>query len=525
MNPNKYTQVKFGKDAIDSLYEGVKEVTEAVATTLGPMGKNVLIDKGYQITILHDGVSVAESINPEEPFKNKGAKVIQEAAKKQRDECGDGTTAVMVLTQAILDKTLEATAGGVNPMSLRKGLESGAEKVINKIKELSTPVKTLEQKIQIGTISAEDPKLGKLIAETIHEIGNDGVFTVEESKAPETFVEKQKGMQIDKPYAKYFMITDSERQIAVVEDTPILVTDMPLNVLGELAGFFDKEIFQNTKKCVFIAPDFSEEFLNMLIGAKMSGQFLGLAIRAPGVSMNQIDILQDICALTGATFITKESGTKFNDCTFSMLGKAEKVQSNKWSTIIIGGGGYKDDVLQRIQVIKAQMEDTTISDFDKEQLKARLAKLTNGVAVVKVGGTSEIEMKERKERAIDAVASIQSSVKTGLVSGGEIIYLKTLGELDESILGEKILKQALIEPFKRLTSNAGYDAGEKLAELKLQPDGFGFDVLDGQFKDMIKAGIVDATAIPISAVATAVSVGVALSSLGAAVCIMNPNEK
>lgn len=534
MNPTepKYTITKFNKDAIDSLYEGVTEVCEAVATTLGPKGRNVLIDKGYSINIIHDGVETANAINPEEPFKNKGAKIIQEAAKKQRDAVGDGTTVCVILTKAILDKALEATASGINAMTLRAGLESGAEKVIHKIKELSTPVKILEQKIQIGTISAEDPILGKLIAETIHEIGNDGVFTVEESKASETYVEKQQGMQLDKPMAQYFMMTDVERQMAILEDVPILITDFPLTNLPEIATFLDQQVFKNTKKCVFISPEIGGDFMQAMLGAKMQGQFLPLAIRAPGIGWMQTEMLQDIAALTGSTFVTRESGKTLNDYTWEVLGKAERVQAGRVSTIIIGGGGHKDDVLQRIQVIKTQMKDDTLSGFDQEQLKGRLAKLTNGVAMVKVGGQTEVEMKERKERAIDAIASVQAAVKYGFVPGGEIIYLNALDVLDENILGEKILKEALKQPFKRLVENAGYDGGEKLAELKhaqeesvIPNKDRGLDVIDGTFKDMIEAGIIDATSISTTAVSTAVSVATQLSSLGAAVVLQNDKNE
>lgn len=523
----QYTQVKFNKDAIDALYEGVSEVCEAVATTLGPKGRNVLIDKGYSIDVVHDGVETANAINPEEPFKNRGARLIQEAAKKQRDAVGDGTTVVTILTKAILDKALEATASGIEAMDLRAGLESGADKVIHKIEELSTKISTLDQKIQIGTISAENPILGKLIAETIHEIGDDGVFTVEESKASETYVEKQEGMQLEKPMAQYFMMTDVERQLAVLEDVPILVTDFPLTNLPEISTFLDEVVFKNSKKCIFISPEIGGDFLQAMLGAKLQGQFLGLAIRAPGIGWMQSEILQDIAALTGATFVTREAGKTLNDYTYEVLGKAERVQAGRVSSIIIGGSGHKDDVLQRIQVIKTQMKDDTLSGFDHEQLKGRLAKLTNGVAVVKIGGQTEVEMKERKERAIDAIASVQAAVKHGFVPGGEIIYLNCLDALDDSILGERILKEALKQPFKRLVENAGYDGGEILTQVRWENEDhwsnptIGFDVMDGQFKNMAEAGIIDATSISTTAVKTAVSVAVQLSSLGAAIVIKN----
>lgn len=532
-NDQIHTLVKFNKDAIDAIYRGVKEVTEATATTLGPLGRNVLIDKGYQTVIVHDGVTVANSILPKGEFEKNGAKVIQEAAKKQRDMVGDGTTAVMILAQAILDETLKATASGINPMTLRHGLESGAKKITAKLKDLAIPVKTLQEKIQVATISAEDKELGKLVAETIHKIGNEGILTVEESKASETYMEHQEGMQIDKPYVHYFMITDSDRQVCILEDAYVLVTDIPLNELATTSKFLEQQIFPNTRKVLFISPDISGDFLMALIGAKMQGKFLGLGVRAPGIGMMQTEMLQDICALTGATFISKEAGHKFDDFDFKALGHINRVVSSKWSTLIQGGSGHKEDVLGRVQVIKKQLEDETISEYDKEQLKGRLGKLTSGIAVIKVGGLTEVEMKERKERCLDAVASTQSAVKHGMLPGGEVSYLNCLDVLDERILGEKILKEAIKKPFKRLVENAGYDSGEKYNELFRKPilpdkgayidhhQNEGFDVTDGQFKDMIKSGIVDSAMIPVVAIETAVSVAVQLSSLGAAVVLSN----
>lgn len=521
----QYTTVKFGSDAIDAVMEGVRETTEATATSLGPLGKNSLLDKGYGISIVHDGVSIADSINPEDPLKRAGAKVVQEAAKKMRDKVGDGTTVSMILTQAILDAALKATASGINPMLLRRGLESGADKVVDRLLTLSSPVESLKQKIQIATISAEDEELGKMVAETIHKIGDQGVLTVEESKAAETYVEIQRGMQIDKGYAHPFMITDSERQVAVLEDCAVLITDHPLNSIHDIGKFLEKVVIPNTKKMLFIAPEIGLDFMQVLLGAKVQGAFLGLAVRAPGIGAMQTEMLQDLCALTGATFITKEAGMNFEDQPFTVLGKAGRIVSSKLSTIITNGGGHKNDVLGRIQVIKAQMQEPTISDYDKEQLKGRLAKLTNGVAVIKVAGQTEIEMKERKERAIDAVQATQSACVNGLVPGGEISYLSCLDSLDESILGEKILKEALSAPFRRLVENAGYDSGKLLNELEKSPNSIGFDVVVGEYKDMVHSGIIDPTSVPIEAIKTAVSVAVQLSSLGAAVVLNNEDKK
>lgn len=524
MNP-KHTTVKFNEEAIDSVYAGVNEVCEATATTLGPLGRNVLIDKDYKTVIIHDGVGVANSINPEEPFKRNGAKVIQEAAKKQRDEVGDGTTAVMVLTKAILDGTLKATGSGTNPMLLKRGLESGAKKAVKAIEKLSKPIKSLDQKVQIATISAQDADLGRLIAETIHEIGDEGVITVDQSKAVETIVEKQKGMQIDKGLVNQFLMTDPERMRAVLEDCYVLVTDIPLNELAPIGKFLENTIFPNTKKCLFISPEIGTDFIAVLIGAKMQGQFLGLGMRAPGLASMQTDVLQDICALTGATLITKEAGHKFDDFGFEALGHVNRVIQSKTSTILEGGAGNKKDIAQRIAVIKGQMKDEDMTDYDQEQLKGRFARLTNGVAVIKVGGQTEIEMTERYERADDAVRATQAACKYGVIPGGEIVYLSATSALDTNDIGEKILSEAIKAPFKRLVENGGYDGGEKLALVWSRPNTEGFDVTDGTFKDMVKAGIIDPTAVPTNAIKTAVSVAIKLSSLGAAVVLNNDEKK
>lgn len=534
MNPNqpKNTSVKFNDEAIEAIYEGVNEVCEATATTLGPLGRNVLIDKDFKTVIIHDGVSVANSINPSEPYKKNGARVIQEAAKKQRDEVGDGTTAVMILTKAILDGALKATGSGTNPMLLKSGLESGSKKAIQAIEKLSKPIKTLEQKIQIASISAQDNDLGKLIAETIHDIGDDGVLTVDKSKAADTTVEKQKGMQIDKGIVNNFLMTDPDKMRAVLEDCYVLVTDIPLNEITTIGKFLENTIFPNTKKCLFISPEIGTDFIAVLIGAKLQGQFLGLGMRAPGLASMQTDMLQDICALTGATFITKEANHKFEDFGFEALGHAHRIIQSKTSTIIEGGAGNKKDISERITVIKGQMKEEDLSDYEREQLKARHARLTNGVAVIKIGGQTEVEMDERYERADDAVRATQAACKYGMIPGGEIVYLSAINELNESNVGENILREALKAPFKRLVENAGYDSGEKLAlknitvdEKAFKANDIGFDVTDGTYKDMVKAGIIDPTAVPTNAIKTAVSVAVKLSSLGAAIVLNNEEKK
>lgn len=513
------TQVKFGKDATDFIMEGVDLVCNAVKVTLGPLGKNVAIDKGYAHVVLHDGVSVSESINPKDPYQKLGAKIIKEAAKKQRDEVGDGTSAVMVLSQAILKESLKATASGINPMSIRKDLENGATKVTDYLKELSKPIKTLDQKIQVATISAEDSELGKMIAETRHKIGDDGIIVVEESKLPDTYIEMQDGMQFDKGYAHPFMITEAERMTAMLEDVHVLVTDIPLNNLVDVGEFLENKVLgKGIVKMVFITPEVGGDFLQALLGAKVSGKFLGLVVKNPMVGSHSTDFLQDICALTGSKLVSKEAGHTFKDIDIGWCGKIGRIVSTKVSTTITNGAGSKEAIMQRIAIIKKQMEDETMSGFDKEKLKERLAKLTSGVAVVKVGGETEVEMKERKERAIDAIAAVTAAIKYGIIAGGEVPYLSAREVLDRNVLGQKILYDALAEPFKKLVGNAGFDPGEMLSDWKHKNSKeIGFDVVTGEWKDLIKSGILDPVSVCTSAIKTAVSVAVQIMSIGACV--------
>lgn len=513
------TQVILGEKAINKLMVGVDLVCDATAVTLGPASHFVAIDKGYTHIVLKDGVSVSESVNPKEPYQKLGAKIIKEAAKKQRDGVGDGTTAVMVLSKAILKESLKATSSGINPMSLRKGLEEGADKVVKLLKSRSKPIKTLQQKIEVATISAEDPELGKMIAETRHKIGDDGIIVVEESKLPDTYIEMQDGMQFDKGYAHPFMITESERMTATYDDIDVVITDIPLNNFIDVAKFMENEVVaKKINKLVFIAPEFGIDFMNVVVRSKIAGSFYTLAVRNPMVGSHATEFLQDLCAMTGAKLVSKDAGHKFEDIDLTWCGKIGRIVSTKLSTTITNGGGLKQDVIQRIAIIKKQMEDTDLSEFDKEKLKERLAKLTSGVAVVKVGGETEVEMKERKERAIDAIAATTAAIKYGIIAGGEIPYLSAREVLDCTILGQKILYDALAEPFKKLVGNAGFDPGEMLSDWKHKNSKeIGFDVVSGEWKPMVESGILDPVSVCTSAIKTAVSVGVQIMSIGACV--------
>lgn len=547
MNPTqkpRYTTTLFGDKAIQAVMEGFRMAAIAAANTIGPAGKNTLLEEawGNEYTILNDGVRTVNAINPEDPYERAGVRILQEAAKAIRDKCGDGTSATSLLSLAITDEILKVVAAGNNPMLLRRELDTGLKKCITRITELSTPVTTVEQKTQIATISCQDPELGTLIAQTIHKIGDHGVVTVEESKGGETVVETQEGMQIDKGYAHWFMVTDPDRNLAILEDAAVVVTDLPLSDLTQSGQFLNQVVLPNAKRVLFISPSVDGDFEKAMLGARQSGQFLGLAVTAPGIGINQTNMLMDIAALTGATFISKDAGMQFdkmnvtvgpdgkeivtNALDKTVLGHVDRVVATKLTTTIQGGGGSKEAIMGRIQVIQGQLTDETISDYDREQLKGRIAKLTNGVSVIKVGGQTEVEMKERKERVIDAVASCQSATKHGMVPGGEIIYLNILDQLDTSILGEKILHEALKKPFKQLVENGGYDGGQQLERredisIRAENDKMGLDILDGTWKHMINAGIVDPTNVSVTALKTAVSIAEALSSLGSVTVLKN----
>jgi len=349
------------------------------------------------------------------------------------------------------------------------------------------------------------------------------VITVEESKMPDTVIEMQDGMQIDKGYTHPFMMTEPQRQIAVLENVHILITDKPLISIVDIGKFLENEVIgQAVRKMVFISPEIGGDFLTALLGAKVNGQFIGLAVKSPMIGSHQTEALQDLCALTGAKLVSKEAGHKFDDIDLTWCGKVKRIVSTKFNTTITGGVGYKNDILHRIQIIKEQMKDETISEWDKEKLRERMGKLTDGIAVIKVGGETEVEMNERKERVIDAVAATQAATKYGIVSGGEIVYLRIRETLDKTILGEKILFDALSQPFKKLVENAGFNGGEMLSEFK-HNKGKGLDVTDGEWKDMIKVGIVDPKSVPEVAIKTAVSVAIQLLTTGA--CIVPDKDE
>jgi len=524
---NDNTKILFKEDAKQKLLAGIKILAEAVGSTLGPRSLTVAIDQEYQHKVVDDGAEVARAIRLKDKFENLGVKIGREAAQKVVDYVGDGTSGTIVLLSAIIEEALKVISSGVNPMKLRGEIEVGSKKVLSSLKELKQDITTKAQKIQVATISCKDEELGKLVAETIDKIGDDGIMTVEESKLPETIVEMQDGMQFERGYAHPFMITEPERMIAVLEDVHVLISDIPLNNLVDIGKFLEKEVLgKGVNKMVFITPEVGGDFLTALLGAKVGGKFLGLVVKNPMAGNHAIEFLQDLCAMTGAKLVSKEAGHKFEDIDLTWCGKIGRIVSTKVSTTITKGAGLKDDVLQRIAVIKKQQEDEDLSDFDKEKLKERMAKLTKGVAVLKVGGETEVEMKERRERAIDAVMACQSAIKHGIVPGGEIAFLVASSAVkDSSILGEQILYHALKKPFIQLVENAGFDGGEMLNEFNHREGKKGLDVTSGEWKDMVKEGIVDPFDCPETAIKVAVSVGNQILGIGACVVPEDKDEK
>lgn len=502
-------QILFGLDARQKLLEGSRILTDAVASTLGPRGQNVAIDRGYDILVVHDGVTVAKAIDSNDATQNAGIRLVREAANKQVDEVGDGTTVVTILANAIIEECLKATAIGINAMSLRRGLENASHYLVDQLDKLATPVKTLQETIQVATISAEDPELGKLVGEILYKIGVEGIVTVDESKAAETYVEHQIGMQFDKGYIAYEFINNPQRNESTIENASILICDRNIVNFTELVPLFDKLQKATIRNLVVIAPDVTDSALTSLVLTKLQGGANVNAIRAPLYGDKQKAFLQDIAVLTGATVISENAGMKLESAEIIHLGKAQRVTSTKDATIIVGGAGHQSIIEERVQSIRAEFERQEGSAYEMEKLRERIAKLSGGVAVIKVGGHTEVEMKERKERAIDAVAATQAAMEEGIVPGGEVSYLLASESLTTTENAEQILFTAIKRPFMKLVENAGMDGGQMLERLLASKiRNAGVDVTDGKIKDMIKSGIIDPVKVPKSAIRNAVSVAI-----------------
>lgn len=509
--------LKFGEEAIESLLRGVGLVSAAVSTTLGPRGNNVAIDRKWGAPIVvHDGVTVAEEIDVADPYENMGVQLVKEAARKTNDRAGDGTTTATVLTKAIVTEALKNIAAGSSAMMLRKGIEAGVERVVSELAKMAKPIKTAEEVESIAIISAQDEQIGRVVAQTVNKLGKDAVIAVEESSTVDISVEYKEGMEFDRGFISPYFITNAETQDAIIENAYILITDKQLSSMQDFLPFiegFMKAPKAHGHNLIVIGEQVSGEVLATLIVNKIKGVINSLAITAPGFGDKRKKILEDIAILTGGRFISQETGEKLESVTLNDLGRAGKVVSSKDFTRIIDGKGNPDEIKKRIAAIKLESEKPNISEFDKEKLLERLAKLTSGVAVINIGANSEAEMKEKKERAIDAVNATKAALAEGIVPGGLVALLKAADaiKLDgtrEVELGEQIVKEACKEPFKTLMTNSGYDAGQMLERLVNTGPNEGVDVIDGLVKDLVKAGIVDPVMVTRSALQNAASAAV-----------------
>ncbi|KKS65441.1 MAG: 60 kDa chaperonin [Candidatus Daviesbacteria bacterium GW2011_GWA1_42_6] len=506
--------LKFDSEAREKLLKGINTLTEAVASTLGPKGRNVAIDKKWGApNVVHDGVTVAKEIELEDPFENMGAQLIKEAASKTNDVAGDGTTTATILTQAIVSEGLKNIQAGSNPMILRHGIEKAVLALVAELSKMSKKLTTPEEITQVATISAQDEPIGKIISEAITKVGKDGVITVEEGKTLEMSVDYKEGMEFEKGYSSPYFVTDADKMEATIEDPYILITDKKLSDAQDFVKFLEKFI-SVSKNLVIISDDIDSDLMTMLVLNKLKGVFNFLAVGAPGFGDRRKGSLEDIAVLTGGTVFSEELGRKWESVEPSDLGQAGRVTSTKDSTLIVDGKGKKAAIDGRIAQIRRELEASD-SEFDKEKFQERLAKLTGGVAVINVGAATEGEMKERKERVIDAVAATKAAIEEGIVPGGEIALVRASAALDkiktdneEEKLGVVIVKNALDKPFRRLVGNAGMDAGVALAEVLRSEGNMGIDVTDGELKDLVKVGVIDPVKVTRTALQNAASVAI-----------------
>jgi chaperonin GroEL len=496
---------------------------------LGPKGRNVILEKKFgSPTITHDGVTVAKEIELEDPFENAGAQLVREVATKTEDVAGDGTTTATILAQAIAREGMKMVAAGANPMALKRGVDKAVMSVVDEIRKLAKPIETKEAIEQVASIAANDPSIGKIIADAMDKVGKDGVITVEESKGIETTVEVVEGMMFDKGYISPYFITDPEKMEAVYEDAMLLLTDKKISAVKDLLPVLER-VVQMGRPFVIIAEDVEGEALATLVVNKLRGTLQGAAVKAPAFGERRKAILEDIAILTGGQVISEEVGLKLENTEMSHLGRAGQVKIRKEETIIVKGAGKKADIEKRIQQLRKQVEETD-SDYDREKLQERLGKLSGGVAVIKVGAPSEAELKYRKTRTEDALRATRSAVEEGIVAGGGSALL-VAGRAIESLklegdeqTGARIVVRALAEPARQLAINAGQEGSIIVEHLKEQKSGWGYDVMTGEFVDMFKAGIVDPAKVVRSALQNAASVASLLLTTEAMV-VEKPEEE
>ena len=516
-------QIKFSDSAREGLKRGINLLADAVKVTLGPKGRNVVLDKGFGApTITNDGVTIAKEIDLEDKFENMGAQLIKQVAEKTADVAGDGTTTATILAQNMVNEGLRNVTAGADPMQIRRGIDKGVEAVVKSIQSQSKDLTGKEEIAQVASISAADPEVGKLIAEVMDLVGRDGVITVEESQAMGLDKEVVEGMQFDQGYVSAYMMTDTARMEAVLEEPKILITDKKISAIAEIMPLLEALATSGKKELVIIAEDVEGEALATLVVNKLRGILNVLAVKAPGFGDTRKSQLEDIAALTGGQVISEERGMKLEEATVEMLGSARKVQADKDKTIIIEGKGAQSKIKERIKQIKAEIEKTT-SDYDKEKLGERLAKLSGGVGVIKVGAATEVELKEKKDKIDDAVHATKAAVEEGIVPGGGVALVDSIKALEnltvsgDEKIGIQILRRALEEPMRQIAMNAGKDGSVVIEEVKKTEKGIGYDAAKDEYVDMIKAGIIDPAKVTRTALQNAASVASSVLTTEAAV--------
>lgn len=525
-------QLKFGEEARQSLLRGIEIVAKAVVTTLGPKGRNVALDKKWgSPNVVHDGVSVAKEIDLPDPFENMGAQLVKEAASKTNDTAGDGTTTATLLAYSITQAGMKSITAGANPMIMRRGIEKAVEAVVTELKKISKPIKNKEEIEQVATISAGDPEIGRKIAEALDKVGRDGVVTVEEGKGLTIEIEYKEGMEFDRGYASAYFVTNPETMEAEVEDAYILITDKKISSVQDLLPFLEKFV-KVSKNLVIIADEIEGEALATLVVNKLRGTLNVLAVKAPGFGDRRKEILEDIAILTGGVVISEDTGRTLESVGVEDLGRADKVWSDKENTRIVGGKGEKVSIDKRIALLKKQIEETD-SDFDREKLEERLAKLAGGVAQINVGAATEVEMNEKKERVKDAVGATKAAIEEGILPGGGVALLrarKVLESLDisgnDEKIGVDIIKSALEQPLRWLAKNAGEDDGYILKKVEeSKEDDYGFNAVNSEFGSMFKFGIVDPLKVTRLALQNAASVAIMVLTTEGIVTDLPEEEK
>ena len=515
--------IKFGEEARRSMQIGVDALADTVKVTLGPKGRNVVLEKKFGAPLItNDGVSIAREIELEDPYENMGAQLVKEVATKTNDVAGDGTTTATLLAQAIIREGLKNVTAGANPILIRNGIKMAVDKAVEEIKKISKPVSGKEDIARVAAISAADEEVGKLISDAMEKVGNEGVITIEESRSMGTELDVVEGMQFDRGYVSAYMVTDTEKMEAILDNPYILIVDKKISNIQEILPVLE-QIVQGGRKLLIIAEDVEGDAMTTLVVNKLRGTFTCVAVKAPGFGDRRKEMLQDIAILTGGTVVSDEVGIDIKEVTLDMLGQADSIKVTKENTTIVNGKGNQEAIKDRVNQIKAQVEETT-SEFDKEKLTERLAKLAGGVAVIKVGAATETELKEKKLRIEDALAATKAAVEEGIVPGGGSAYVNVINEVSKVTsdtpdvqVGINIIVRALEEPMRQIATNAGLEGSVIIERVRNSEAGIGYDALKGEYTNMIKAGIVDPTKVTRSALQNAASVSSTFLTTEAAV--------